>query len=144
MHWRRGEPVVVKNVLKKTCGLSWEPMVMMRAFRNAKKRLNEENQCVKAIDCLDWNEEPKPKKQSAPTAKIGSNKKPVSKPVSSSDESEFEYESSNDSDSSDEEVSQSVNLLALGYRGAKKSQLLLPRMVLLQPPRKPSEVMRLI
>lgn len=56
MHWRRGEPVVVKNVLKKTCGLSWEPMVMMRAFRNAKKRLNEENQCVKAIDCLDWNE----------------------------------------------------------------------------------------
>ncbi|KAL7597832.1 hypothetical protein Lser_V15G26168 [Lactuca serriola] len=31
-------------------------MVMMRAFRNAKKRLNEENQCVKAIDCLDWNE----------------------------------------------------------------------------------------
>ena len=23
MHWRRGEPVVVKNVLKKTCGLSW-------------------------------------------------------------------------------------------------------------------------
>ncbi|KAL7589778.1 lysine-specific demethylase JMJ27 [Lactuca sativa] len=56
MHWRRGEPVVVKNVLKKTCGLSWEPRVMMRAFRNAKKRLKEENQCVKAIDCLDWNE----------------------------------------------------------------------------------------
>ncbi|CAI9270127.1 unnamed protein product [Lactuca saligna] len=48
-------------------------------------------------------EEPKPKKQSAPTAKIGSNKKPVSKPVSSSDESEFESESSDDSDSSDEE-----------------------------------------
>ncbi|KAL7608121.1 hypothetical protein Lser_V15G12927 [Lactuca serriola] len=47
--------------------------------------------------------EPKPKKQSAPTAKIGSNKKTVSKPVSSSDESEFESESSDDSDSSDEE-----------------------------------------
>lgn len=60
-------------------------------------------------------QEPKPKKQSAPTAKIGSNKKTVSKPVSSSDESEFESESSDDSDSSDEEVSQSVNLLALGY-----------------------------
>ncbi|KAL7616217.1 hypothetical protein Lser_V15G03899 [Lactuca serriola] len=29
---------------------------MMRAFRNAKIRLKEENQCVKAIDCLDWNE----------------------------------------------------------------------------------------
>ncbi|KAL7614639.1 hypothetical protein Lser_V15G06155 [Lactuca serriola] len=44
-------------------------------------------------------EEPKPKKQSAPTTKIGSNKKPVSKPISSSDESE----SSDDSDSSDEQ-----------------------------------------
>ncbi|XP_024989571.1 lysine-specific demethylase JMJ25-like isoform X2 [Cynara cardunculus var. scolymus] len=53
MHWRRGEPVVVRNVQAKTCGLSWEPMVMMRAFRTAKKRLKEENQCVKAIDCLD-------------------------------------------------------------------------------------------
>lgn len=56
MHWRRGEPVVVRNVQKKTCGLSWEPRVMMRAFRNAKKKLKEENQCVKAIDCLDWCE----------------------------------------------------------------------------------------
>ncbi|KAL7617896.1 hypothetical protein Lser_V15G03900 [Lactuca serriola] len=36
-------------------------------------------------------------------AKIGSNKKPISKPISSSDESEFESESSDDSDSSDEE-----------------------------------------
>ncbi|KAL8217880.1 hypothetical protein R6Q57_021253 [Mikania cordata] len=53
MHWRRGEPVVVRNVEKKTCGLSWEPGVMMRAFRTAKIKLMEENSCVKAIDCLD-------------------------------------------------------------------------------------------
>ncbi|KAI3818984.1 hypothetical protein L1987_12806 [Smallanthus sonchifolius] len=53
MHWRRGEPVVVRNVEKKTCGLSWEPLVMMRAFRTAKIKLKEENRCVKAIDCLD-------------------------------------------------------------------------------------------
>lgn len=53
MHWRRGEPVLVRNVEKKTCGLSWEPRVMMRAFRNAKIKLKEENSCVKAIDCLD-------------------------------------------------------------------------------------------
>lgn len=53
MHWRRGEPVVVRNVDKKTCGLSWEPRVMMRAFRTAQKKLKEENRCVKAIDCLD-------------------------------------------------------------------------------------------
>ncbi|PWA85125.1 zinc finger, RING-type [Artemisia annua] len=53
MHWRRGEPVIVKNVEKKTCGLSWDPRVMIRAFRTAKLKLKEENQCVKAIDCLD-------------------------------------------------------------------------------------------
>ncbi|KAK9063146.1 hypothetical protein SSX86_017016 [Deinandra increscens subsp. villosa] len=52
-HWRRGEPVVVRNVEKKTCGLSWEPGVMMRAFRTAQIKLKEENRCVKAIDCLD-------------------------------------------------------------------------------------------
>ncbi|KAI3735414.1 hypothetical protein L6452_14910 [Arctium lappa] len=63
MHWRRGEPVVVRNVQAKTCGLSWEPMVMMRAFRTAKKRLKEENQCVKAIDCLDLCEVEIPLKQ---------------------------------------------------------------------------------
>ncbi|KAI7727066.1 hypothetical protein M8C21_012167, partial [Ambrosia artemisiifolia] len=53
MHWRRGEPVVVKNVEKKTCGLSWEPRVMMRGFRSAQIKLKEENRYVKAIDCLD-------------------------------------------------------------------------------------------
>ncbi|KAM7467691.1 hypothetical protein LguiB_015253 [Lonicera macranthoides] len=54
MHWRRGEPVIVRNVLAKTSGLSWEPMVMWRAFRNARKKLKEETFCVKAIDCFDW------------------------------------------------------------------------------------------
>ncbi|KAL2550787.1 lysine-specific demethylase JMJ25-like [Forsythia ovata] len=56
MHWRRGEPVIVRNALAKASGLSWEPMVMWRAFRNASKRLKAENFCVKAIDCLDWCE----------------------------------------------------------------------------------------
>ncbi|CAI9293619.1 unnamed protein product [Lactuca saligna] len=60
-------------------------------------------QYANGISSEDHTEEPKPKKQSAPTAKIGSNKKLVSKPVSSSDESEFESEASDDSDSSDEE-----------------------------------------
>nr|XP_043633548.1 uncharacterized protein LOC122604737 isoform X2 [Erigeron canadensis] len=53
LHWRRGEPVVVRNVEQKTSGLSWEPRVMMRAFRTAKIKLKEENRSVKAIDCLD-------------------------------------------------------------------------------------------
>ncbi|XP_004309136.1 PREDICTED: lysine-specific demethylase JMJ25 isoform X3 [Fragaria vesca subsp. vesca] len=56
LHWRRGEPVVVRNVLEKATGLSWEPMVMWRAFMGAKKVLKEEAAKVKAIDCLDWCE----------------------------------------------------------------------------------------
>ncbi|KAL6509250.1 hypothetical protein OROGR_022560 [Orobanche gracilis] len=56
VHWRKGEPVVVRNALLRASGLSWEPMVMLRAFRNASKKLNQDTFCVKAIDCLDWCE----------------------------------------------------------------------------------------
>nr|XP_048335647.1 lysine-specific demethylase JMJ25 isoform X1 [Ziziphus jujuba var. spinosa] len=57
-HWMRGEPVIVKCVLDKTSGLSWEPMVMWRAFREtgANVKFKEETKSVKAIDCLDWCE----------------------------------------------------------------------------------------
>ncbi|TYH98066.1 hypothetical protein ES332_A12G284300v1 [Gossypium tomentosum] len=55
-HWMRGEPVIVRNVLEKSSGLSWEPLVMWRAFIGAKKILKEEAKRVKAIDCLDWCE----------------------------------------------------------------------------------------
>ncbi|XP_045794905.1 lysine-specific demethylase JMJ25 isoform X2 [Trifolium pratense] len=55
-HWMRGEPVIVRNVLAKTSGLSWEPMVMWRALREtgSKAKFKEETQSVKAVDCLDW------------------------------------------------------------------------------------------
>lgn len=58
MHWMKGEPVIVRNVLEKTSGLSWEPMVMWRALREtgAVRKLKEETRSVKAIDCLDWCE----------------------------------------------------------------------------------------
>nr|XP_011468932.1 PREDICTED: lysine-specific demethylase JMJ25-like isoform X3 [Fragaria vesca subsp. vesca] len=57
-HWMKGEPVIVRNVLDKTSGLSWEPMVMWRAFREtgANVKFKEETKSVKAIDCWDWNE----------------------------------------------------------------------------------------
>ncbi|KAK8565709.1 hypothetical protein V6N13_020786 [Hibiscus sabdariffa] len=57
-HWMRGEPLVVRNVLEKTSGLSWEPMVMWRAFREtgSNVKFKEETRSVKAIDCLDWCE----------------------------------------------------------------------------------------
>ncbi|PIN27118.1 putative transcription factor 5qNCA, contains JmjC domain [Handroanthus impetiginosus] len=56
MHWRRGEPVIVRNALSMASGLSWEPMVMLRAFRNASRKLKQDTFSVKAIDCLDWCE----------------------------------------------------------------------------------------
>lgn len=54
-HWRKGEPVIVRDVLEFSSGLSWEPMVMWRAFR--KVSYNQSSQLAeKAIDCLDWCE----------------------------------------------------------------------------------------
>lgn len=53
-----GEPVIVRNVLEKTSGLSWEPMVMWRAFRETggNVKFKDETRSVKATDCLDWCE----------------------------------------------------------------------------------------
>ncbi|PKU87835.1 lysine-specific demethylase 3 [Dendrobium catenatum] len=56
-HWRRGEPVIVRGVLERTTGLSWDPMVMWRALREKKiKKFNDDGYAVKAVDCLDWCE----------------------------------------------------------------------------------------
>ncbi|XP_020574834.1 lysine-specific demethylase JMJ25-like isoform X2 [Phalaenopsis equestris] len=56
-HWRRGEPVIVRGVLERTTGLSWDPMVMWRALREKKiEKFKEEGYAVKAVDCLDWCE----------------------------------------------------------------------------------------
>lgn len=56
MHWMKGEPIVVRNLLEKSSGLSWEPMVMWRAFFGARRTLKEESFIFKAVDCLDWRE----------------------------------------------------------------------------------------
>ncbi|GAB4845538.1 hypothetical protein Ancab_038943 [Ancistrocladus abbreviatus] len=55
-HWARAEPVIVRNVLETTSGLSWEPMVMWRAFRQVKHPNLSQHLDVKAINCLDWCE----------------------------------------------------------------------------------------
>ncbi|KAF3341199.1 lysine-specific demethylase JMJ25-like protein [Carex littledalei] len=49
-HWVKGEPVIVRDVLDQTSGLSWEPMVMWRALRERSES------AVTAVDCLDWCE----------------------------------------------------------------------------------------
>ncbi|XP_056846114.1 lysine-specific demethylase JMJ29-like [Raphanus sativus] len=46
-HWAKGEPVIVRNTLKNTPGLSWEPEVMLRAIREYMQSSE-----VETIDCL--------------------------------------------------------------------------------------------
>lgn len=52
-HWREGQPVIFKDVLKQTSGLSWEPMVMCRAMLI---HLNHDHKSkrskVNTINCL--------------------------------------------------------------------------------------------
>ncbi|XP_075498431.1 lysine-specific demethylase JMJ27-like isoform X1 [Primulina tabacum] len=55
-HWSKGEPVIVSDVLETTCGLSWEPMVMWRAFRQITNVKHKQLLDVTAISCLDWCE----------------------------------------------------------------------------------------
>lgn len=55
-HWIKGEPVIVRNALELTSGLSWEPMVMWRAMRELTYLGSSKHLNVKAIDCLDWCE----------------------------------------------------------------------------------------
>ncbi|KAE8803556.1 Lysine-specific demethylase 3B [Hordeum vulgare] len=57
MHWAKGEPVIVSDVLQSTSGLSWAPMVMLRALRErAKGKAEDEKFDVTVVDCLDWCE----------------------------------------------------------------------------------------
>lgn len=54
-HWTKGEPVIVGSVLETASGLSWEPMVMWRAFRQINNMKHGQHLDVTAIDCLDWS-----------------------------------------------------------------------------------------
>lgn len=52
-HWTKGEPVIIRNALDNTHGLSWEPMVMWRALcENLDSTSSSKMSEVKAIDCL--------------------------------------------------------------------------------------------
>ncbi|CAI0451971.1 unnamed protein product [Linum tenue] len=55
-HWMKAEPVLVSNVLETGSGLSWEPMVMWRAFRQIKNENYDTFLELKTLDCLDWCE----------------------------------------------------------------------------------------
>lgn len=54
-HWMRGEPVIVSNALANGSGLSWEPLVMWRAFRQVNNTKHDKDVELQAIDCSDWS-----------------------------------------------------------------------------------------
>ncbi|KAK6917779.1 JmjC domain [Dillenia turbinata] len=52
-HWAKGEPIIVRHALEQAAGLSWEPMVMLRALcDNIDPNISSKMSLVKAIDCL--------------------------------------------------------------------------------------------
>ncbi|BBN12043.1 hypothetical protein Mp_5g16950 [Marchantia polymorpha subsp. ruderalis] len=55
-HWSMGEPVIIRDVLAKTTGLSWEPLVMWRALRDKKVKDQDEGKFVKVLNCMNWSE----------------------------------------------------------------------------------------
>ncbi|XP_007022641.2 PREDICTED: lysine-specific demethylase JMJ25 isoform X2 [Theobroma cacao] len=55
-HWAKGEPVIISQVFENASGVSWEPMVMWRAFRQITNSKHGQHLDVTAIDCLDWCE----------------------------------------------------------------------------------------
>ncbi|GAA0148621.1 histone modifying enzyme [Lithospermum erythrorhizon] len=55
-HWCKGEPVIVSNVLETALGLSWEPMVMWRSFRQVRSSNHKALLGVTAINCFNWCE----------------------------------------------------------------------------------------
>ncbi|XP_012699751.1 lysine-specific demethylase JMJ25, partial [Setaria italica] len=55
-HWLKGQPVIVRDTLALTSGLSWEPMVMWRALREKRDKKTDERLSVIALECLTWCE----------------------------------------------------------------------------------------
>jgi [histone H3]-dimethyl-L-lysine9 demethylase len=55
-HWLKGQPVIVRDTLALTSGLSWEPMVMWRALREKREKKETERLSVIALECLTWCE----------------------------------------------------------------------------------------
>ncbi|MFS8022277.1 putative transcription factor & chromatin remodeling &Metalloenzymes JmjC family [Helianthus anomalus] len=51
-HLTRGEPIVIKDVLDQSCGISWEPMAMLAALSNGSLDMSK----VSVTNCITGNE----------------------------------------------------------------------------------------
>jgi lysine-specific demethylase 3 len=57
MHWKTGEPIIVKQVFDWSSMSSWDPLVIWRGIlETTDANMKDDNKMVKAIDCLDGSE----------------------------------------------------------------------------------------
>ncbi|XP_004495719.1 E3 ubiquitin-protein ligase JMJ24 isoform X2 [Cicer arietinum] len=57
MHWKTGEPIIVKQVFERSSISSWDPLVIWRGIlETTDEKIKNDNRTVKAIDCLDGSE----------------------------------------------------------------------------------------
>lgn len=56
-HWRKGQPVIVQNVLQITSEISWDPIVMFCTYlKNSGPKSENDDGAVKETGCSDWFE----------------------------------------------------------------------------------------
>ncbi|CAA2982558.1 lysine-specific demethylase JMJ25 [Olea europaea subsp. europaea] len=55
-HWGMGHPVIVKNVLKSTSGLCWDPFTMFCSYIENRRSKPYNGDDVEATNCSDWCE----------------------------------------------------------------------------------------
>lgn len=56
-HWVKGHPVIVRNVLRSTSGLTWDPVDMFCNYlEKASSRSQMEKDVIGGTTCLDWCE----------------------------------------------------------------------------------------
>ncbi|XP_071934979.1 lysine-specific demethylase JMJ28-like isoform X3 [Coffea arabica] len=58
LHWAKGHPVIVRNVIRRTSVLNWDPVVMFSTYleRTISKSQNKK-EVIDGATCLDWCEE---------------------------------------------------------------------------------------
>ncbi|CAJ2628716.1 unnamed protein product [Trifolium pratense] len=57
MHWKTGEPIIVKQVFDRSSMSSWDPLVIWRGvLETTDANMKDDNKMVKAIDCSDGSE----------------------------------------------------------------------------------------
>ncbi|XP_063942001.1 lysine-specific demethylase JMJ28 isoform X2 [Daucus carota subsp. sativus] len=54
-HWGKGHPVILRNLIKSTSKLSWDPFIMFYNFLGLENS-NHQNYNIKSNNCLDWCE----------------------------------------------------------------------------------------